>query len=148
MKTTIFALVSILCFTVGAQAIDVDRQGDCVVIHPDGGQARVVRLQVVGDAIIRVQATSESQLPQKPQSLIVVEQTAQPKYTVSDEDGEVRVSTGRVQAVVSKQTGRVRFLDAQGNAIATEARDGKTFAPYRVPDREIVVAHGLRPASG
>lgn len=142
MKTTIFALVSILCFTVGAQAIDVDRQGDCVVIHPDGGQARVVRLQVVGDAIIRVQATSESQLPQKPQSLIVVEQTAQPKYTVSDEDGEVRVSTGRVQAVVSKQTGRVCFLDAQGNAIATEARDGKTFAPYRVPDREIGVDIG------
>jgi alpha-D-xyloside xylohydrolase len=95
----------------------------------------VVHLQVVGDAIIRVQATSENQLPQKPQSLMVVEQTARPKYTVNVEDGEVRVSTSRVQAVVSKQTGRVRFFDAQGNSIVSEARDGKTFAPYRVPDR-------------
>ena len=43
----------------------------------------MVRLQVVGDAIIRVQATSENQLPQKPQSLMVVEQTARPKYTVN-----------------------------------------------------------------
>ena len=86
-----------------------------------------------------LKATSESQLPQKPQSLMVVKQTTKPKYTVTDEGGEVRVSTSRVQAVVSKQTGQVRFLDAQGNSIVSEARDGKSFAPYRVPDREIGV---------
>ena len=43
---------------------------------------RVVRLQVVNDNIIRVQATSESQLPEK-QSLIVVNQTAKPKFTAA-----------------------------------------------------------------
>ena len=86
-----------------------------------------------------LKATSESQLPQKPQSLMVVKQATKPNYTISDEGGEMRISTSRVQAVVSKQTGRVRFLDAQGNSIVSEARDGKSFAPYRVPDREIGV---------
>ena len=135
----ITALLGCLCLAIWAQAATVEQSDGYVVIRPDGGEARVVRLQVVGDAIIRVQATSESQLPQKPQSLMVVKQTTKPKYTVSDEGGEVRISTSRVQAVVSKQTGRVRFLDAQGNSIVNEARDGKSFAPYRVPDREIGV---------
>ncbi|MBR6188404.1 MAG: glycoside hydrolase family 31 protein [Prevotella sp.] len=135
----ILEVFGFLCFAIWAQAATVEQTDGYVVIRPDGGGARVVRLQVVGDAIIRVQATSESQLPQKPQSLMVVEQTTKPKYTVSDEGGEVRISTSRVQAVVSKQTGRVRFLDAQGNSIVNEARDGKSFAPYRVPDREIGV---------
>ena len=138
----IIALVSCLCLAIGVQAATVEQSDGYVVIRPDGGGARVVRLLVVGDAIIRVQATSENQLPQKPQSLMVVEQTARPKYTVNGEDGEVRVSTSRVQAVVSKQTGQVRFLDAEGNSIATEARDGKSFAPFRVPDREIGVDIG------
>ncbi len=128
-----------LCFAIWAQAATVEQTDGYVVIRPDGGEARVVRLQVVGDAIIRVQATSESQLPQKPQSLMVVKQATKPNYTISDEGGEMRISTSRVQAVVSKQTGRVRFLDAQGNSIVSEARDGKSFAPYRVPDREIGV---------
>ena len=138
----ITALLGCLCLAILAQAATVEQKDGYVVIRPDGGEARVVRLQVVGDAIIRVQATSESQLPQKPQSLMVVRQTAKPKYTVSDEGGEVRISTSRVQAVVSKLTGRVRFLDAQGNSIVNEARDGKSFAPYRVPDREIGVDIG------
>ena len=60
---------------------------------------------------------NNQQLSQKPQSLMVVKQATKPNYTISDEGGEMRISTSRVQAVVSKQTGRVRFLDAQGTDI-------------------------------
>ena len=136
----ILALIGCLCFAIWAQAATVEQAGGYVVIRPDGGEARVVRLQVVGDAIIRVQATSENELPQKPQSLIVVKQTAKPKYTVSDEGGEVRVKAARVEARVSKQTGRVTFFDADGKRLLSEAKvGGKTFKPFRVPDREIGV---------
>ena len=74
----ITALLGCLCLAIGVQAATVEQADGYVIIHPDGGEARVVRLQVVGDAIIRVQATSESQLPQKPQSLMVVKHTAKP----------------------------------------------------------------------
>ena len=98
---------------------------------------RVVRLQVVNDNIIRVQATSESQLPEK-QSLIVVNQTAKPKFTVKD-GSVVSVKAKNVEARVERQTGRVTFYDAQGRQILRESENGKTFQPYRVPDCEIGV---------
>ena len=85
-------------YTVNGQFITIPVQ------QPQADGAKVVRLQVVSDNIIRVQATSEAQLPEK-QSLIIVKQTAKPKFEVTDR----------------------------------EAENGKTFKPFRVPDREIGV---------
>lgn len=99
--------------------------------------AQVVRLQVVGDNIIRVQATSEAQLPEK-QSLIIVGQTGKPKFEVTDGD-VIRVKAVNVEARVNKQTGAVTFFDANGKQLLEEAENGKTFKPFRVPDREIGV---------
>ncbi len=99
--------------------------------------AQVVRLQVVNDNIIRVQATSEAQLPEK-QSLIIVKQNAKPKFEVTDGD-VVRVKAVNVEARVDKQTGAITFFDANGKQLLEEAKNGKTFKPFRVPDREIGV---------
>ena len=116
-------------YTVNGQFITIPVQ------QPQADGAKVVRLQVVTDNIIRVQATSESQLPEK-QSLIIVKQTAKPKFEVTD--GQlVRVKAANVEARVDKQTGKVLFYDATGKKIIGEAEQGKTFKPFRVPDREI-----------
>ncbi len=118
-------------YTVTGQFITIPVQ------QPQADGAKVVRLQVVTDNIIRVQATSEAQLPEK-QSLIVVKQTAKPKFEVTDGD-LVRVKAANIEARVDKQTGQVRFYDAAGKMIIREAGQGKTFKPFRVPDREIGV---------
>ena len=118
-------------YTVTGQFITIPVQ------QPQADGAKVVRLQVVTDNIIRVQATSETQLPEK-QSLIVVKQTAKPKFEVTDGD-LVRVKAANIEARVDKQTGQVRFYDAAGKMIIREAEQGKTFKPFRVPDREIGV---------
>ena len=101
------------------------------------GSPQIIRLQVVGDNIIRVQATSEAQLPEK-QSLIVVKQTSTPKFTVTDGD-VLSVKTQSVEARIEKATGRITFYDANGKQLLKEAEGGKTFKPFRVPDREIGV---------
>jgi len=101
------------------------------------GGAQVVRLQVVNDNIIRVQATPENKLPEK-QSLIIVKQTQAPKFTVTDGD-EVCVKAARVEARVDKKTGGITFYDANGKVLLKESKKGKTFKPFRVPDREIGV---------
>jgi len=101
------------------------------------GGAQVVRLQVVNDNIIRVQATPENKLPEK-QSLIIVKQTQAPKFTVTDGD-EVCVKAARVEARVDKKTGGITFYDANGKVLLKESKNGKTFKPFRVPDREIGV---------
>ena len=126
------------CACLG-QAAEVSRSANGVMVRPDGGQARVVCLQVMGDAIVRVRATSADALPEKQQSLMVVPQTAKPKCDISETDVAVTVRTSRMQAVVNKQTGALSFLDAKGKPLLREARDGKRFWPYRVSDREIGV---------
>ena len=118
-------------YTVNGQFITIPVQ------QPQADGAKVVRLQVVTDNIIRVQATSEAQLPEK-QSLIIVKQTVKPKFEVTD--GQmVRVKAANIEARVDKQTGQVLFYDAAGKLIIKEAEQGKTFKPFRVPDREIGV---------
>ena len=82
----------------------VQTQGGQVTIRPEGGQAKVIRLEVINDNIIRVRATSEADLPLKPASLMIVPQTAPAKgsYTISEDDDEVTVKTKNVKAVVDK----------------------------------------------
>ena len=122
---------------VQAQAAEVANKGQTVTIRPDGGQARIIRLQVVSDRIIRVQASSAAELPQKPKSLIIVDQKAKPKFDLSQDNDYVSVKTTQVEAIVSKQTGRIVFRDANGRVLLQETADGKHFWPYRVPNREI-----------
>ena len=129
------------------------RNGNSVTITVDSPQpdgARVVRLQVMNDRIIRVQATSENTLPEK-QSLIIVPQKAgKVAFDVSEDGDEVTVKAAAVKAVVNKQTGAIVFYDAAGKLLLKEADKGKTFKPFTVPDREVGIGtltdeqrHGL-----
>ena len=130
------ALTMCLCFGQAGEALSTDCK---VMVRPTSGQARVVCLQVVGDGIIRVRATTANVLPDKRESLIIVPQTANPKCHISETNGTVSVKTARMQAVVSKQTGEVTFKDAKGETLLHESSGGKRFWSYRVPDREIGV---------
>ena len=143
MQNKNFLVTAILMvFVVGAAAADFVRSGNSVTVRlqaPAKEGAKVVRLQVVNDNIIRVQATSAEELPQKPQSLIVVPQTAKPQFDVSQDGCKVVVKARNVQATVCSKSGKVEFFDANGNSLLKEAKNGKTFRPFRVPDREIGV---------
>ncbi|MDE6646571.1 MAG: DUF4968 domain-containing protein, partial [Prevotella sp.] len=77
-------LLSMVTMAMTGADYKVDGQFITIPVKQEkAGDAQVVRLQVVNDNIIRVQATSDAQLPEK-QSLIVVKQTAKPKFTVTD----------------------------------------------------------------
>ena len=140
LRTLVTGMLSMT--TVAMLATDYTVDGQYVTIpvkQVKAGGAQLVRLQVVNDNIIRVQATSESQLPDK-QSLIIVKQTQKPKFDVTEDGSEVLVKASGVQARVDKETGRIEFLDKDGKRLLQEAKEGgKTFKPFRVPDREIGV---------
>ena len=108
-------LVSALAIASMSQAATVQTNGNNVTITPDGGQAKVIRLEVMNDNIIRVRATSKEALPEKPASLMIVPQVAPTKgYTITEEGDNVVVKAKNVKAVVSKATGEVTFFDAEG----------------------------------
>lgn len=118
----------------------VQTSGNSVTLKVDNPQdngARLVRLEVIDDDIIRVQATAEKSFPKKHESLIVVPQQGTTDFDVVETDSTVTVSTKKVSAVVNRLTGRIEFLK-DGKVILAETKtDGKTFTPFRVPDREI-----------
>ena len=133
----LYLLVALLFATLSATAADIQKKGSSVTIHPDGGEAKVIRLQVVNDNIIRVQATCEEALPQKAQSLMIVEQKAKPQFVVEEDTHTFSVKAKNVTATINKSNGNVTFFDAQGNTLLREHEAGKTFTPHHVETREI-----------
>ena len=120
MNTLRTMMTSVLSFAVAAlMAADYTVDGQFVTIpvkEVKAGGARVVRLQVVNDNIIRVQATSKGQLPEK-QSLMIVAQTQKPKFQVDENDDVVSVKAVNVEARVDTESGRIRFYDAAGQEL-------------------------------
>ena len=138
-------LVSALLMSATAMAASMQTSGNNVTIRPDGGQAKVISLEVMNDNIIRVRATSKDALPVKPASLMIVPQTAPAKgsYSVTEDADFVMVKAKNVKAVVSKATGQITFYDAAGNRLLKEAEDGKKFWDFTVPERELGIKTGF-----
>ena len=141
LKIKILIPAILCCFATMARAGVVVKAGNMVTINietPQGEGAKIVCLQVVNDNIIRVRATSEDVLPEK-KSLMVVPQKGSPGFDVNEDAQKVYVKTRKVQAVVDKQNGDVAFFDANGKQLLKEAKNGKTFKRFRVPERELGV---------
>ena len=141
LKIKILIPAILCCFATMARAGVVVKAGNMVTINietPQGEGAKIVCLQVVNDNIIRVRATSEDALPEK-KSLMVVPQKGSPGFDVNEDAQKVYVKTKKVQAVVDKQNGDVAFFDANGKQLLKEAKNGKTFKRFRVPERELGV---------
>ena len=138
----------------GQTAGSYERNGNVVTIRPEGGQARVIRLEVMSDNIIRVRATSKDELPQKPQSLMIVPQqpykgSVEVKQFEASETNDlivpehIIVKAKNVRAKVWMDNGRIEFTDGNGKPLLQEAYDregeepGKQFWDYTVPEREL-----------
>ena len=123
-------------------AADYTVNGNFVTIPVKNGAAngpKVVRLQIINDNIIRVQATPESSVPEK-QSLIIVPQSTFAVFQISQTGNTVDVKTNNIHALVDVNTGHVQFTNSKGEIILNEQdQGGKTFTRFIVPEREIGV---------
>ena len=96
------------------------------------GQTALVRLQVLGEKIIRVSATAENSFSDQ-KSLIIVPQNKHVNYSVSEKADTVIVETKALKAKVNGITGEVWFTDSKGNLLLQEKKGGgKIFKPYSV----------------
>ena len=137
-KTLLIVFLALCCGKM--TAADFTRDGNYVTIPvkaPVVSGAKMLRLQVVGEKIIRVQATNELSFKPK-KSLIIVPQTANPRYQVTEKAGKVIVSTAAMKAIVEARTGRIAFYSHDGKPLLSESKSGgKTIVPFKVPSREI-----------
>ncbi len=109
--------------TAGGVVVSLDQQ------HPT--DVRKVRVEVMGEKLIRVTATPEKEFSDS-ESLIIVPEVKTPKtdFVVAENETDVTVSTAQLQAIVSKATGEVRFTDKEGRQILAE--DRRSFRPIEV----------------
>ena len=91
-----------------------------VVVTPEQGPERAVRLQVYGDGLIRVTAAPTEQI-EVPDSLMVTAKPQATGFTVRQGAGTVTLSTKLASADVSLANGNVTFRDASGNVVLAES---------------------------
>lgn len=144
MKLTKSLFVSAVLFlsATGAQAAGFVQKGNYLTVqlkqHQNYGPSQI-RLQVVSDRIIRVQATAEQGFRSK-QSLIIVPQNSKAQYKVEEQGDDLIITTAAMRAVLNEATGQIIFYDLKNQVLLKEvAQGGKTFKPFTVPDREIGV---------
>lgn len=139
---TLFVTAAWILGTMGVQAADFVQNGDYLTVqlkqHQNYGPSQI-RLQVVNDRIIRVQATAEQSFRSK-QSLIIVPQNSKAQYKVEEQGDDLIITTAAMRAVLNEATGQITFYDLKDQVLLKEvAQGGKTFKPFTVPDREIGV---------
>ena len=112
--------------------------GDAPVITTQNGvevnvksTGQKVRLQVIGDKIIRVSATKDKAF-KDPQSLAVVNQKCKPEFKTEQNGDTVKLITNNLIANLITSSGKVIFTDLNGNIILSEADGGRTLTPYQV----------------
>ena len=144
MKLTKTLLISavLLMSASGLQAAGFIQKGNYLTVqlkqHQNFGPSQI-RLQVVSDKIIRVQATAEQGFRDK-QSLIIVPQKGKANYKVEEQGEKLIITTAAMRAVLNEATGQITFYDLKDHVLLNEvAQGGKTFKPFTVPDREIGV---------
>jgi len=105
-----------------ALASSVEKLPNGVVVTPDSGPAKRVRVLVYGPDRFRVTAVPGIDLA-LPDSLMV---NARPAgdFTVAEAKGLVTIRTGKASAEIRLTDGHVRFLDAAGKVLVDEADRG------------------------
>lgn len=120
----------LLCLVSCGDDYTLDTNGVTIKVQQEKpGDARMVRLQVVGEKIIRVSATPDDGFADAA-SLVVLPQQEVPEFTVSQDDDTVTVSTTSLNASVAVTTGEVWFTDTDGHVLLREQDGGgKSFTP-------------------
>ena len=141
-KTFLFSAMLVMgCNTMNAAGFR--HEGKYMVVQLEDHQnfgPNLVRLEVVNDKIIRVQATAEQSFRDKKSLIIVPSSGKGLDYAVTEKDHQLTIITKALKVVLNEKTGRIVFYDLNGKELLSEVvNGGKTFKPFTVPDREIGV---------
>ncbi|HEY1605573.1 MAG TPA: TIM-barrel domain-containing protein [Allosphingosinicella sp.] len=135
MPLSRFALAAVLLAGPAFAAGSVHKIPTGIVVTPDHGPEKAVRLEVYGDAAIRVTETPTPTID-VPASLMVTERPGG-AFTVTRQAGHVLLKTQRLVADVDLGDGRVAIRDASGRPLTAESGPGG-FAPAEAEGQQFL----------
>ena len=117
----ILASVSALALITGAaHAGTFEKTATGVIVHPDSGTIKELRLEVMNDSIIHVLGVDDATREQIPSLMTVA--TPQPgDYAVTQDKGFVTLKAPKASAKVDLKTGLVTFYNDKGVPVLSEA---------------------------
>ena len=126
-KTTVFLMAAaILAFAACSPGVKKTAHG----VKVAAGDGTTVRVEVVTDDIIHVEAVPQGAKFSKKESLIIVPQEYKTKYEIEKTADAVAIRTASLTVTVNKADGRVQYADAQGNPLTKEI--AREFTPIEV----------------
>lgn len=134
IRKTFIVVLSLLSASCAMATVTETADGDIIipVENPSSESAGMVKLSVITDNIIRVEAVPGHEAPSERQSLIIVPQTRTGKYRCKEIGDSIEITTRTLLLRVSRSTGAIVFRDkATGRVMLREtANGGKTFKRY------------------
>ena len=130
-KLLCFALLSLILFSCSSS---YEKVVDGVIIHLNktDGNAKLLKLTVINDKVIRVSATAADTFSTA-KSLVVDELPVFNDWKLVEKDGKVVIETASLRTYADLKTGEVEFKDLDGNTILQENKGGgKTFIPVEI----------------
>ena len=124
MKVAFNALV------VAAVLLLAGCQGKDVKVRTEAG---TVRLQVISPEIVRVSVSPDGRFRDR-NSLVVLPQQADANYTLTKDQGELRLETSALKVTVSMADGTVHFFRADGTPLALDGH--AAFQPVEVEGKK------------
>lgn len=121
---------------MSCQELAYEQKTDGVVIKPQAvtaSGAKLIKLQVMSDDIIRVVATPELEFSGRKSLCVIPQDKADVDFKVVENDGILELTTSKVKAQVSLQSGEVSFFDLNGKPLLQEEKGGhKKFTAIEV----------------
>ena len=127
-----FSFFIIFLFVAGrllaTEAVETLQNG--MKVHPKGGAAKTIEINVINSRIVRVQASPESTIPQVTSLCVVAGLTPTVPFEVTGNAEFAQLSTQELTVKVSILTGKVSFTDKFGKVVLQEAK--RSFSPISV----------------
>ncbi|MYM39587.1 glycoside hydrolase family 31 protein [Duganella qianjiadongensis] len=131
--------------SIPALAGSYEKTATGLIVRPDNGAAREIRLEVMADNIIHVVKLDQPGKALTP-SLMAVAQPVQDSYSLSASKDKVRLKARRMAVEVSLATGALQFFNAAGKAFLTQHAESMT--PVQVEgQRMLAIKQGFNHGS-
>ncbi|WP_428312892.1 TIM-barrel domain-containing protein [Hydrocarboniphaga sp.] len=125
MKLCLYAAaVAAALMTSSAFAGSYTRSDNGIVVKPDSGAAKEIRLELVGDSIIHVLGVDDPTRQQLPSLMAVVKPEG--AFTITDGKDTVTLKAAKASAQVSLVDGRMRFFNAKNEPVLVEEQSAIT----------------------
>jgi alpha-D-xyloside xylohydrolase len=107
-----------------------------ILLHPklitENG-TKSIRLEIAGDGIIHVVASPNVDFSREKSLCVIEPDTGLPDYNIVELDDTLVLSTSKIKARISKNTGVVAFFDMNDKVILREQTvDGRNFMPIMI----------------